>query len=129
MTVPRSVLAPLRRSAARFAAERLQNDPNERQSCDAKPDGSDVITGAGLFDRLIADVVGDGTANRRDQILPQMITSNALRTLQKKHDKAGKDDDCSPVVRRFHRFHPKLSTCLTTGRAALATAIDIAMTA
>lgn len=118
-----------RPSAAGFAAKGLQYDPDERQRCNAKAYGGQVIARVGSLDGFVADIIGHRATDSCDHILPKVITGNALRSLQEQYDQSGKDDDRSPVVWRFHALNPKFAASLTTVMAAFATAIDGLVTA
>ncbi len=93
-----------RDGSAVIVAEGLQDKPYERQGRNPQCDSGKVIRHPASLQRFIPEVIGAGATDRRDQILPQVITGNTLRTLQKQHDQPREDDDCQPVVRRFHVF-------------------------
>jgi hypothetical protein len=87
-----------------FALERAKRDPDERQGRHPERDGAKVIGRIVKLDGFVTDIVGRGATESSNKVLPQVIARNALGSLQKKYDQAGKDNDCRPVVRRFHRF-------------------------
>jgi len=91
-----------------FALEWTQHKPDERQSREAQRDGAQVVGGIVKLDGFVADIVGRGTSQCGDEILPQVVARNALGPLQEKHDQAGEDNDRRPIVRRFHRFCPQI---------------------
>ena len=104
-----------------FALEGAQHGPDERQSRQAHYDGAKVIGRVVKLDGFVAGIVGRSTAQGSNKVLPQVVPSNALGSLQKKHDKAGKDDDCRPVVRRFHRFYLQIVDSFTIDSLIVAT--------
>jgi len=91
-----------------FVLEWTQHKPDERQSREAQRDGAQVVGGIVKLDGFVADIVGRGATQCGGEVLPQVVARNALRTLQEKHNEAGEDNDCRPVVRCFHRFSPQI---------------------
>lgn len=94
--------------------KRTQHNPDKGEGCNADGNGTKMIGGISKLDRFVADIVGNGATNRRDEILPQMIARLALGALEKQHDQACKDNDRRPVVGRFHRVFLLIGAAFTT---------------
>ena len=108
-------------SSAVWFAKRLQDEPDKGHSCYAEDDSAAVVKHIVELDGVVAEKISARATDRGDEVLPQMIPSNALRALQEKYNQPRKDDYGSPVVRRFHALVPDVRILLTTVRVEAAT--------
>lgn len=88
------------------AIEGLERYPDEGKRGDAQGDGTEMIGVVLEFDRFVAEIVGDGTADGCQQILPEIVTRLPLRALQEQNNQTGKNQNGQPVIGGFHQCDP-----------------------